>query len=282
MKIKIIFLCLCVCLCTSISNKVKAQNIADSLFNLKQYADAAIEYEKAYFYNKLEVERVNIIFKKANCEKLSFRYSSEIKTLNRINISKCTDSTVCFAYYEMALANYMINNYAKANELLERAHSLSINNQQYYDCIFLHGLVLDELNEYEFAKTKFKEYFKDRLNAKHAFAVIDSLYADGNIPKLKSIKKARRLSLFLPSAGLFYVKKTSKAITNLSLLLASTLYTAYNVSITNYVTAITSGLYFMKYFYTGGVNQLYTEIPTYNKNISQRFNSSVKQVLIDF
>jgi len=271
-----------VCLCTSISNKLKAQNIADSLFNLNLYVDAAIEYEKAYFYNKLEVERVHIIFKKAKCEKLSLRYSAEIKTLNRINISKCTDSVVCFAYYELAFANYMINNYAKANDLLERAHSLPINNQQYNACIFLHGLVLNELNEYEFAKTKFKEYFRNRFNAKQLFTVIDSLYADENIPKLKSIKRARRLSLFLPGAGLFYAKKPSKAIVNVSLLLAATVYTAYNVSITNYVTAITSGLYFMKYFYIGGVNQLYTEIPSYNNKISQRFNNSVKQVLIDF
>ncbi|HRH34365.1 MAG TPA: hypothetical protein PKY12_04870 [Catalimonadaceae bacterium] len=71
----------------------------------------------------------------------------------------------------------------------------------------------------------------------------------------KSITKARRLSLFLPSAGLFYSGNPGTAVKNLGLQVAATGYLVYNVLSQNYFTAATVNLHLLRLFYIGGVNQ---------------------------
>ncbi len=282
MKIKITLWYLCVSLCINISNSKATFIIAtdDSANANSLHLDAIIEIEKQIFNCKNNDSlKEFLILAKAKYQKKIGLYNAEIKTLARINYNYCTDSTICVIYYENALALYITSNFKKANDFLERAHSLPINTSEYKNSIFLHGLVCNELFDYKNAKEKFNEYFKssNRVNAIN----IDSLYSIQNIPKLKSLSKARRMSLFLPSAGLFYAKCNGKAISNLTLLMLSVAYTGYNISILNYYTAISSGFYFMKYFYVGGVNQLNVEIPKYNTTITQKFNQSVKKILIN-
>ncbi len=283
MKTKITYWCLCACLCVNFLSKASVGiELADSLFAKKQYQDASLEYEKTIFTCGNDTAKNFYIFKKSICQKLSRSFNAEIKTLLRVNLSICSDSLACVVYYESALANYVLANFKKSNELLERAHSLPINTTEYNSCLLLHGFVLNELNDYSMAKTKFTEYFKNAtlIKSEKALFLIDSIYADKNIPKLKSLKKARRMSLILPGSGLFYAGKPGKAITNITLLLSAAAYTTYNVFITNYYTAISSGFYFMRYFYTGGVNQLNDEIPKYNYKKTRKFNDAVKHKLI--
>jgi hypothetical protein len=83
----------------------------------------------------------------------------------------------------------------------------------------------------------------------------DSLTIAATSIKLKSVSKARNLSLFLPSAGLFYTGNTSKGIKNLSLQIASASYLTYNILIQNYLTAGTFNFHLVRLFYIGGVNQ---------------------------
>lgn len=284
MKTKITYWCLCVCLCISFLSKASSGiESADSLFAGKQYQDASLEYEKAIFACGNDTVKNFYIFKKSLCQKLSGNFNAEIKTLLRVNLSTCSDSLACVVYYESALANYVLANFKRSTELLERAHSLPINTNEYNSCLLLHGFVLNELNNYSQAKAKFTEYFKNStgIKSEKSLFLIDSLYSAKHIPKLKSLKKARRMSLILPSSGLFYAGKPGRAITNITLLLSAAAYTSYNVFITNYYTAISSGFYFMRYFYTGGVNQLNDEIPKYNYKKTRKFNNEVKYKLIN-
>ncbi|HWY37239.1 MAG TPA: hypothetical protein VNY73_01680 [Bacteroidia bacterium] len=282
MKTKAIYWWLCAYLCAGFLNSAVADSrTADSLFANKQYKDACIEYEKEIFLSRNDSIQNFYLLKKAVCQKLLGTFNSEERTLARINVSKCTDSVTCVVYYERALCNYMLANFTKANDLLERAFSLPVSTAEYDACLLLHGFVLNELYKYEAAKNKFTAYYKTGRNSESLKAVsfIDSIYATKNIPHLKSLKKARRMSFFLPGAGLFYAKKPGRAITNITLLLGSATFTGYNIFIGNYITAAIAGVYFMKYFYTGGINQLNDEIPRYNYRKTRTFNDSVKHRL---
>ena len=283
MKTKITYWCLCVCLCISFLSKASTGiEQADSLFAAKQYQEASLEFEKAIFSCGNDTMKGFYIFKKSLCQKFSGNYNAEIKTLSRIDLSICTDSFICAVYYENALANYVLTNFKRSNELLERVHSLPVTTKDYKASLLLHGFVLNELNNYTEAKIKFTEFYMNSVNnnSQKGLSLIDSFYSKKQIPKLKSLKKAKRLSLILPGSGLFYAKKPGRAITNITLLLAAAAYTGYNVFITNYYTAATSGFYFMRYFYTGGVNQLNDEIPKYTYKKTRRFNDAVKHTLI--
>ena len=283
MKTKITYWCLCVCLCVSFLSKASSGiEQADSLFAAKQYQDASLEYEKAIFACGNDSIKNFYLFKKSLCQKFSGNFNAEVKTLTRINFSTCADSFACAVYYEHALADYVITDFKRSNDLLERAHALPISTSEYNSCLLLHGFVLNELNDYTQAKNKFSEYYKVTGDSKSlkGQSLIDSLYSAKFIPKLKSLKKAKRMSLIVPGLGLFYARKPGKAITNITLLLSAAAYTTYNIVITNYYTAATSGLYFMRYFYTGGVNQLNDEIPKYNYKKTRKFNDAVKNKLI--
>lgn len=86
--------------------------------------------------------------------------------------------------------------------------------------------------------------------------------------------------MWLPGSGLFYARQPLKAVSNIALLSASVAYAGYNVVIGNYFTAATSGTYFVRYFYTGGINQLNDEIPRYNYKQTRAFNDTLKSKLI--
>jgi hypothetical protein len=109
---------------------------------------------------------------------------------------------------------------------------------------------------------------------------VSSYYAKKNIPKLKSLRKARRLSKCLPGAGLFYAGKPGKALLNIGFQLAALGYTGANVYFGNYITAATAGVFMIRSFYTGGVNQLNEVIPKRNYYKTRKFNDTFKSQFI--
>jgi hypothetical protein len=94
------------------------------------------------------------------------------------------------------------------------------------------------------------------------------------------LRKARRLSKVLPGGGLFYAGKPGKALTNITLQLMAVGYTGLNVYLGNYITSATAGIYLIRLFYTGGVNQLNEVVPLQNYKRSRKFNDNFKNTFI--
>lgn len=257
---------------------------ADSLFDLHSYEASATAYEKVFFFSQNTNEKVNALFRRADCFKILNRNYEAYKSLVRVLQFELNDSAKCAAQYELALNLFLAKYYHDADKFCARNRSLPVNTEEYKRSLLLHGLILNELNDYSAASLKFTEYNasgiflpaqKDSLND-----LVSVQYRKKNLPKLKSLRKARRLSKCLPGAGLFYAGKPGKAILNISLQLMAVAYTAGNAYFGNYVTAASAGLFMVRSFYSGGVNQLNEVVPKVNYKRSRKFNDEFRKVYL--
>ena len=258
---------------------------ADSLFENKAYSLAATEYERCYFFIKNDTVRFNMVLKRANCFKAKGEYFEAYKNLFRLlNNNLLSDSSRVNLYYECALNLYLSKYFNDAETYCLKIASLPLTNKQTVNAFLLHGLILNEKNDYFQANYKFTDFVnqsdfslakKDSLKK-----IISESYKKENYPKLKSLKKARRLSKLIPGAGLFYAGKPSKALTNITLQLVAAGYTGINIYLGNYITAATAGVHLMRLFYTGGVNQLNEVVPSQNYKRSRKFNDNFKNTFI--
>ncbi len=263
----------------------RAQNyslhLADSLANAQQYNDAATAYERVYFFSKQPAQQIAALLARATCFKNMGRHYEAYNSLARINRFDLDDSMKCVANYQLALNLYLAGYFNDAEKYCARNYSLPVNSEEYKRSVLLHGLIYNQLNNYSTAAIKFNEYnnllpisqnYKDSLRR-----FVSAAYQPKNLPKLKSLKKARRLSKCLPGAGLFYAGKPGKALANIGFQLLALGYTGANVYFANYVTAASAGLFMMRSFYTGGVNQLNEVVPKVNYRRAKKFNDAFRE-----
>jgi TM2 domain-containing membrane protein YozV len=257
---------------------------ADSLYDLHSYEEAATAYEKVYFFSQNTNEKVNALFRRADCFKSLKRNFEAYKGLIRVLQFELNDSAKCAAQYELALNLFLAKYYNDAEKFCGRNRSLPVNTNEYKKSLLLHGLALNELNDYNAASLKFAEYNACGIYSPAEKDSLDKLvsiqYRKKNLPKLKSLRKARRLSKCIPGAGLFYAGKPGKAILNISLQLMAVAYTGANAYFGNYVTAATAGLFMVRSFYTGGVNQLNEIVPKVNYKRSRKFNDEFRKLYL--
>ena len=71
-----------------------------------------------------------------------------------------------------------------------------------------------------------------------------------------NIKKATKLSSFIPGSGQIYLGYWGEGLTNASLQLCSVAFIAYNIIAAQYFTAITLGTGLLQKFYVGGINRV--------------------------
>lgn len=253
---------------------------ADSLFKTNNFETAATCYERVYFFSKNIDEKINSLIGRSYCLKNLGRYYDAYNSLVRATNYDLNDSLKCSINYQLALNLYLSNYNNDAEKYCSKNYSLPINTQDYKNSILLHGFVFNELNNYKFAKEKFIEFNsiittdsiqKDTLNN-----LVINYYTTKKLPHLKSLKKAIKLSKFLPGAGLFYAGEPGKAFANIGLQLFAIGFTGVNAYFTNYITAATAGVFLIKSFYTGGINQLNDIIPQKNFYKSRKYNDTFK------
>jgi hypothetical protein len=258
---------------------------ADSLFESKAYSLAATEYERCYFFIKNDTARFNLVTKRANCFKANGEFFEAYKNLFRLlNNDLLNDSSRASLWYECALNLYLSNYFNDAENYCLKIAGLPITNKHTVNANLLYGFILNEKNDYFQANYKFMDFI-DQSNFETAKKenlkkLVSSTYKKENYPKLKSLRKARRLSKVLPGGGLFYAGKPGKALTNITLQLMAVGYTGLNVYLGNYITSATAGIYLIRLFYTGGVNQLNEVVPLQNYKRSRKFNDNFKNTFI--
>ncbi len=262
------------------SYKPYDMTLADSLYNQSAYSQSALEYERIYFFSRDTTERINALLKQSECYgNLQNNYKA-YSTLVRAITFNLNDSIIAKINYKLAFNLYMSKYFFDAERYCAKNYSLPITSDDYKHSILLHALILNELNNFNLAHEKAIAYCNEiNLNGSSKDSLklfVNSFYEKSNIPKLKSLKKARRLSKCLPGAGLFYVGKPGKALVNISLQLFAVGYTAANVYCQNYFTSATVGVFLMRMFYTGGVNQLNEIVPKVNYLKTRKFNDTFK------
>ena len=106
---------------------------------------------------------------------------------------------------------------------------------------------------------------------------INAVYSTKNIPKEKSLKKARVLSTLFPGAGQTYLGKVGRGALNLSLVALSGVFVYANILQEVYLAAA-SGVYLTEAFYIGNINQntRICKIRNDKKSISANNNIRIK------
>ena len=255
-------------------------SLADSLFKNKDYSQSALEYERIYFFSRDTSERINALLNQAECyNNLKENYKA-YSALSRVFVFNLNDSLKAKINYKMAFNLYLSKYFFDAEKYCAKNYSLPLSTIDYKNSILLHSLILNELSNFNLAHDKAIAYC-DEISISNSLKdslklFINDYYGKDKIPKLKSLKKARRLSKCLPGGGLFYVGKPGKAVVNISLQLFAVGYTAANVYCQNYFTSATVGVFLMRMFYTGGVNQLNEIVPKVNYLKTRKFNDTFK------
>lgn len=271
------------CLLGTIS--IEAQNklfhFADSLYNIGNFEKAAFEYEKISFYNPNDSIRNHAYLRRAFSFKSLGKHFEAYQNFIRIDMNSFDDSSKCSINYQTGLMLYLSSYYKDANVYLQRNFNLNINTLEYRHSILLDILVLNELNIYNEAKNKLAVYSNNYASPSQRESLdLTNIYNKEELPKLVSLNKARRLSKVIPGAGLFYIGKPGRALSNIGFLLASLGYTGLNAYAGNYITSATAGVHMVRLFYIGGLNQLNELVPVINKNRALDFNDRVKNKLI--
>jgi tetratricopeptide (TPR) repeat protein len=271
------------CAISSIKGQ-EALTKADSYLIKEEFDQAATEYERAFFYEKNDSIRVIALIKRSYSLKAMNQNYEAYKTLVRVSDLKIGDSLRCVAFYELALNLYLSSYFADAERYCARISALPINSQESKHSVFLHALILNELNRYKQAFAKLNEYcslIEIPISTRDSLVnFVSNYYSEKSIPSLKSVKKGRRLSKALPGAGLFYAGKPGKALGNIAFQLFALAYTAANVYVGNYGTAATVGFFMIRSFYFGGINQVSDAINKRNYFKTKTFNDNFRKSFI--
>jgi len=254
--------------------------VADSLFEIGAYKASSVEYEYIYYSYSDNDVKTRALLKKATCYKKLGLFPESLKCLERINVEGLSDSVTYQVLYETALSAFLSNDYGYA-ELqfiqmkLYVKDSTLINSSQ-----LLYAMTLNEQQKWTEAEKELESYItksnsslNDSLTKK-----IHSLYT--GTPKLLNVKKAMRMSSFIPGSGQMYLGYWGDGITNASLQLCSLAFIGYNVLAAQYFTAVTLGTGLLQKFYVGGIHRVKYLGDKKNYERAKKFNEEAKKLII--
>jgi tetratricopeptide (TPR) repeat protein len=280
----------CMFLLTVSSTKAHAQALeaADSLFAIQQYDLASVMYERAIYERPNDIYFLTFtLLSKTNCLKAQGKFDQIGSLLSRVDLNQINDSLKQEIYLQKALGYYLSDNFEVAEKNILPSFNLEIyNTKTQLNSVLLYTFILDELGKWDQAHQVINNYIRNQTQIplperEKLTQSLDSLYATDQHPKLRSIKKAKTLSLIFPGLGQSYNGNYGKGFLNFLLTGGSATFGVINVLQTNYITAATAGVYLFLYFYLGGANQSSYLVPTKNYAKKRKYNDQLKSKLID-
>ncbi|MBP6511193.1 MAG: hypothetical protein KA347_00850 [Bacteroidia bacterium] len=281
----------CMFLLTVFSTKAFTQTreTADSLFAIQQFDQASLMYERAIYERPGDaLFLATTLLSKANCLKAQQKFEQIGSLLSRIDLSVLSDSLKQEIYFQKALGYYLSDNFELAEKNILPSFNLeSFHTNTQLNSVLLYTFILDELGKWNQAHQVMSDYIQNNKmftteNKIVLKQTLDSIYNPSLQPTLRSIKKAKTLSLIFPGLGQAYNGDYEKGILNLLLTGGSATFGVYNVLQANYITAATAGVYLFLYFYLGGANQSSYNVPTKNYIKKRKYNDQLKSEMVYF
>lgn len=284
-KYCLIFIFHCVPFLTSANQPDSIFGKADSLYKQGMFLEAGIEYEYIYFFSTTSDIKTLAQLKRVDCFTQRNEFEKAQKYAERISIINKSDSVAFKVRYNRMLNAYLAGNFNEA-----KSHYVQIgffhNNIQEPHAKIIYILTLNELNDWKNAKEelialiselKLSDSQKDSLKQ-----TVNEIYMKKNIPKLKSVDRARLFSTFLPGSGQVYAGYPVEGIFNLSIHLATLTFAATEILAGYYATGYFGGFGLFQKFYFGGIQRV--EFLTEKKNYikSQEFNLQCKDFILQF
>ena len=281
----------CMFLLTVFSTKAFTQTLesADSLFAIQQFDHASLMYERAIYERPGDpIFLATTLLSKTNCLKAQQKFEQIGSLLSRIELSSLSDSIKQEIYFQKGLGYCLSDNFELAEKNISPSFNLaSFNTNTQLNSVLLYTFILDELGKWNQAHQVMNDYIQNNKiftieNKLVLKQTLDSIYEPSLQPTLRSIKKAKTLSLIFPGLGQAYNGDYRKGILNLLLTGGSATFGVYNVLQANYITAATAGVYLFLYFYLGGANQSSYNVPTKNYIKKRKYNDQLKSEMIYF
>ena len=267
----------------------QTRETADSLFAIQQFDQASLMYERAIYERPGDaLFLATTLLSKANCLKAQQKFEQIGSLLSRIDLSVLSDSLKQEIYFQKALGYYLSDNFELAEKNILPSFNLeSFHTNTQLNSVLLYTFILDELGKWNQAHQVMSDYIQNNKmftteNKIVLKQTLDSIYNPSLQPTLRSIKKAKTLSLIFPGLGQAYNGDYKKGILNLLLTGGSATFGVYNVLQANYITAATAGVYLFLYFYLGGANQSSYNVPTKNYIKKRKYNDQLKSEMVYF
>lgn len=256
---------------------------ADSLFDAGNFFLAGIEYERIAYNPSSNIDLTNALLKKGDCLLAQNNFSEAEYSLSRIRFNDLPDSLLYLARYKNAFASYLNSNFQNAESQLIQLQNFIEDSTYIVKSFLLHGLILNELDSFDLAKEKIKQYisyYYKNEDKKQKLKSLELMYCLKEIPKYKSEKKAAKLSTFLPGTGQIYAGYFAEGAVSVLFQLAGLGFGVYSFLIKNYITSVIIGYSFFQKFYLGGVNRSEFLVRKRNYLVKRKFNDKAKNYIL--
>lgn len=260
------------------SDTLLLQRMADSLLAGGQYYAAGIYYQKlGYFAQGAELKN-QARFATAGCYKLSGNFREGIEQLNGIPLEEASAALITEVKYQCALLCYLDSDPARAESYLQQLAYLVKDSSYIHKTLLLHVLVLNELYRWPEAKQKLSALNNsfDLTTQAANRILIDSLYNEGLIPRLKNSEKAGRMSTFFPGLGQFYTKNYGEGAFSFLSITACAGAAVVGIIYQYYFTSIFVGNLVIGKLYLGGIKRAEFLADRYNYRKAKDYNSFLK------
>jgi tetratricopeptide (TPR) repeat protein len=254
---------ICIFLCATCSLRATVPyepfHRGDSLFAVGDFFEAALEFERVYFFSDDSRTRAIANLRRARVLKQSGNFVRARNDLQR-SIGFRADKEIHFQIlYETAFCDYMSGNYSSTVSILKQMEHHYGDSHSYYDVLLLFALSHIMLEQWDLALEKTMNIIETRVEEPVTKTILFSdahrLFDLENVPAEKSENRAARLSTFLPGTGHWYAGKPVRGFVNATSQLSSLVLTGVMAYNSLYVSGFIIGLGMFQSFYFGGINQ---------------------------
>ena len=233
----------------AISSEKSDIDYADSLYNTGNYFEAAIEYERTFYYSKDVQIKNQSLYRKALCYKRLGNYQESFRSLERISYFGVSPEKRDLYQYESALMAYLVDEYVKCNKYLVLLSSAELDSAMQVNIFLLGALNSVMIKDFDQSRNYSKKYISSVNFGNELDTVrLSVLFSKKNLPKLKNEKTLFWVGL-VPGFGQIYAGKPGEGITNSLMNAAVFTFGVYQMI---------NGFYFTGYFVGAlSINKLY-------------------------
>jgi hypothetical protein len=251
---------------------------ADSLYKQQNFTIAAIEYERIIFEEEFTDFKIKAILQKAQC------YKNQNKFLLAATYLQDYIPQLPFYFkekynffFQSAFDFILAKEPANAILTLEKLTNEWPDSANNKDILLLNIFAHNDAQQWN----KGAGYFIKYASLYDKKVLLNNPY--DKKPVLKSEDKAEKLSTYLPltAAGIFYAGKPLEGVLNSLLQIGFLSLGVQQFLIKNYITSVLIGGGMYTSFYLGGSQRAKTLVRQYNKKKIQKFNNSIKNILLN-
>jgi len=230
------------------------------------YFEAAIAYERLYYFTHDYKLKNRYRFQKALCYKSIGDYQTAEKELNKINLFGLSADEKREITYQTILVSYLAEDYEQSNRaflLLDTTNLDSLSKKTIYLVGTLNSIMLLDFKQSELFALQYARLTCQPEELSEVSKQIHGWYTKKQMPKIKNEKVFEWISI-VPGMGQMYVGKPGEGLMNIGLNLA-----AFSFG----VVQILNGCYFTGYFVgTLSINKFYFGGRTRAKNLFKETN----------